>query len=98
MHACMPSCFSHVQFFAPLCTIAHQAPLFKGFSWREYWSGFPCLPPGDFPNPGTEPMSPASPALQVDSLSTEPPGKPHMPLKGANNGTYCPVATKLNRI
>ena len=94
MHACVLSCFSHVQFFAPLWTVAHQAPLFMGFSW--HWSGLPCLPPGDFPSPGSEPMSPASPALQVDSLSTEPPGKPHMPLKGANNGDYCPAATKLN--
>ena len=51
---------------------------------------------GIVPDQGMEPMSPASPALQVDSLSTEPPGKPHMPLKGANNGDYCPAATKLN--
>ena len=92
----MLSCFSHVQFSAPLWTIAHQAPLFMGFSWQEYWSGLPCLPPGDFPNPGSEPTSPASPALQVDSLSAEPHGKPHIPLKGANNGTYYPIATKLN--
>ena len=37
------------------------------------WSGLPCPPPGDLPNPGTESMSPA---LQVDSLLSEPPGKP----------------------
>ena len=43
------------------------------FSRQEYWSGLPCLPPGDFPNPGIEPRSPA---LQVDSLPSEPPGKP----------------------
>ena len=36
-----------------------------GFSLQEYWNGLPCSPPGDFPNPGTEPRSPA---LQVDSL------------------------------
>ena len=36
--------------------------------WQEYWSGLPFLPPGDLSNPGTEPMTPASPALQVDSL------------------------------
>ena len=44
-----------------------------GFSRQEYWSGLPCPPPGDLPNTGTEPMSPA---LQMDSLLSEPPGKP----------------------
>ena len=44
-----------------------------GFSKQEYWSGFSCLPPGDLPDPGIEP---GSPALQADSLLSEPPGKP----------------------
>ena len=44
-----------------------------GFSRQEYWSGLPCPPVGDFPDAGTEPMSPT---LQVDSLLSEPPGKP----------------------
>ena len=44
-----------------------------GFSKREYWSEFPCPPPGDLPNPGTKPTSAAR---QADSLPTEPPGKP----------------------
>ena len=44
-----------------------------GFSRQENLSGFPCPPPGDLLYPGTKP---ASPALQVDSLRTEPPGKP----------------------
>ena len=39
---------------------AHQAPMSMGFSRQEYWSGLPCLPPGDLPNPGTEPRSHAS--------------------------------------
>ena len=43
-----------------------------GFSRQEYWSGFPCPPPGDLPNPGTEPRPPT---LQADSLPSEPPGK-----------------------
>ena len=42
-----------------------------GFSRQEYWSGLPFPPPGDLPNPGIEPRSPA---LQVDSLPAEPPG------------------------
>ena len=40
-------------------TIAHQALLSVGFSRQEYWSGLPCPPPGDRPNPGIEPRSPA---------------------------------------
>ena len=38
------------------------------FSRQEYWSGLPCPPPGDLPDPGTAPTCPASPALQVDFL------------------------------
>ena len=56
-----------------LWTAARQAPLSMGFSRQEYWSGLPCPPPGDLPSPGIEPMSPA---LLVDSLPSEPPGKP----------------------
>ena len=44
-----------------------------GFSRQEYWSGVPCPPPRDLPNPENEPRSPS---LQVDSSPTEPPGKP----------------------
>ena len=59
----MLSHFSHVQLFATPWTIAHQAPLSMGFSKQEYWSGFPCPPPGDLPNPGIKPVSLRSPAL-----------------------------------
>ena len=53
---------------------ARQAPLSMGFSRQEYWSGLPCPPPGDLPNPG---IKPRSPAFQVDFfLLFEPPGKP----------------------
>ena len=45
-----------------------------GFSRREYWSGLQCPPPGDLPDPGIEPMSLLSPALQVASLPFEPSG------------------------
>ena len=47
-----------------------------GFSKKEYWSGLPCPPRGDLLHPGIELASLASPALQVDFLPTEPPGKP----------------------
>ena len=44
-------------------TVAHQAPLSMGSSRQGHWSGLPCPPPGDLPNPGTEPVSLTSPAL-----------------------------------
>ena len=47
-----------------------------GFFRQEYWSGLPFLTPGDLPDPGIEPESPVSPAMQVDSLPAELPGKP----------------------
>ena len=48
-------CFSRVQFFVTPWTVAHQAPLSMGFSRQGYWSGLPCPPPGDLPEPGIEP-------------------------------------------
>ena len=59
-------------------TVAHQAPLSMGFSRQEYWSGLPFPSPGDLPNPGIEP---GSPALQADALSSEPPRKPGTDLR-----------------
>ena len=52
---------------------AHRAPLSMGFSRQEYWSGLPCPFPVDLSNLG---IKPRSPALQVDSLLSEPPVKP----------------------
>ena len=49
------SCFGHVGFFVTPWTVAHQAPLFMGFSRQESWSGLLCPPPGDPPDPGMEP-------------------------------------------
>ena len=54
-------------------TVAHQTPLSMGFPRQEYWRGLPFLSPGNIPDPGIEP---GSPALQADSLPSEPPGKP----------------------
>ena len=56
---------SHIQLFATLWTVAHQAPLSLEFSRQEYWNGLPCPPPGDLPNPGIKLESPVFPALQV---------------------------------
>ena len=52
---------------------SRQAPLSIEFSRQEYWSGWPFPSPGDLPDPGIEPRSPA---LQADFLLPEPPGKP----------------------
>ena len=57
-------------------TVALQAPVSMGFSRQEHWSGLPCSPPRDLLDPGIKPASPTTPALQVDSLPTGPPGKP----------------------
>ena len=53
-------------------TVAYQAPPSLGFSRQEYWSGLPLPSPGDLPDPGIEPRSPA---LQANALQSEPPGK-----------------------
>ena len=66
----MLSLVSCVRLSAAQWTVACQAPWSLGFSRPEYWSGSPCPPPG------LEPLFPVSPALQVDSLPTEPPGNP----------------------
>ena len=67
---------SRIWLCATLWTVACQAPLSMGFSRQKYRSMLPCPPPSDLSNLGTEPTSPESPALQEDSLPTEPPRKP----------------------
>ena len=67
---CVLSCFSCAQLCETLWTVAHQAPLSLGFSRKKYWSGMPCLPPGDLPNPGTEPECLMSPALARGFFTT----------------------------
>ena len=59
-----------------LWAVAHQAPLSMEFSTQEYWSGLPCLPPGDLPDSGIELMFPEALALQVDSLLPSHQGNP----------------------
>ena len=64
---------SAVSDFATPWTSAHQALLSIGVSRQEHWSGLPFPSPRDLPDPG---IVPGSPALQADSLLTEPPGNP----------------------
>ena len=67
----MLSCFSCLQLFVMLWTVAHQAPLSMEFSRQEYWGGLPFPSPGDLPNSGIEPECPA---WQADSFYSEPAG------------------------
>ena len=62
-------------------TVACQAPLPMKSSRQEYWSSLPFPTPGDLPNPGIKPTSPASPAFAGEFFTTEPSGKP-------TKGTY----------
>ena len=71
---CMLSRFSRVRCFATLWTVALQTPLSLGSSRQGYWSGLPCPPSQDLPNPGME-LTPL--ALQADSLPLVPPGMPY---------------------
>ena len=69
---------SRVRLYATPWTVAHQAPLFMGFSRQEYWSGLPFPSPGDLPDPEIEPRSPA---LQTDALPSEPSGDIHFRIR-----------------
>ena len=75
---CVSHTRTHAYPVAQLClstpwAVAHQAPLSMGFPRQEYWSGVPFLPPGDLPDSGIKPMSPA---LAGGFFTSEPPGKP----------------------
>ena len=66
---------SHVRLFATPWTVTYQATPSKGFSRQEYWSGVPLPSPGDLPDSG---IKPRTPALNAKSLPSEPPGKPQL--------------------
>ena len=70
---CVLSCFSCVQLSVTLWTVARQAPLSTGIPQQEYWGGLPFLSPGDLPDPG---IKPTSPALAGGFFTTVQPGKP----------------------
>ena len=74
-NTCVVLWLSHIWLFWTPWTLAHQTPLFMGFSRQEYWSEFPFPSPGDLPNPE---IKPASLALAGRFSTTEPPGKPHI--------------------
>ena len=62
-----------------ICSFKSSKGSFENWeSEHHHWNGLPFPPPGDLPDPGIEPISPA---LQVDSFTTEPPGKPFYPVR-----------------
>ena len=75
MHVCVLSRFSRVQLCVTPWTVACQASLSMEFSRQEYWSGLPFPSPGDLPDPGIKPVSPA---LAGRFFTTEPPEEPNM--------------------
>ena len=70
LHECMLSHFSRVQLCVTLWTVALQAPLSMGFFRQEYWSGLPCPPLGDLPDPQIKPASLKSPAMAGGLFTT----------------------------
>ena len=66
LYICVLSC---VRLFCDPMDCSHQSPLSKGFPRQEHWSGLSLPSPGDLPNPGIEPTSPGSHALEADSLA-----------------------------
>ena len=68
---CIAQSLSRVQLFATPRTVALQAPVSMGFSRQEYWSGLPFPSPGDLPDPGIKPVSPA---LSGRFFTAEPQG------------------------
>ena len=73
---CMRYVLSSVRLCATPWTVAHQVPLFMGFSRQEYWTGLAYLSPGYFPDSGIEPASLTSPALAGVIFTASAPGKP----------------------
>ena len=91
MWVCMLSHSSCFQFFVTLWTVAVEAHLSMGFSRNEYYSGLPCCPPGDLPDPGIKPMSLTSPALAGRFFTTVPPRKKYSCPKYMHGcGNYSP--------
>ena len=84
---------SHVQLFETPWIIAHQAPMFMGFSRHEYWSGLPFSPPGDLPDPGIETCLLGPLHWQVGSLPLAPPGKLDATSTYLEIGLSCPLGT-----
>ena len=91
VYVCVLSSFSHVGFLATLWTVAHQAPLSMGFSRQEYWSGLPCPPPGDLPDPEIESASALSGRFFTTSTTWEGPSCHTTVIKARREVSPCTV-------
>ena len=89
--SCLLSFFSRVGLFVTLWTVTQQASLSMQFSRQECQNGWPFPSLGDLPDSGIEP---ASPALQADSLLSEPPRKPYVSV-GANFSLFVSILQSL---
>ena len=87
--------FIRVRLCVTLWTIAHQAPLSMEFSRQECWSGLPCPPPVDLPDPGIKPTSVVSPALEVNSLPLSHQGLPIIHQSNASENHKIPIMLPL---
>ena len=88
---------SRVRLFVTLWSVVHTVPLFMGFSRQESWNVLPYPPPADLPNPGIEPASLISPALQAVSLPLSRQGSPYV-MKGLKErDSFLPLALGRSR-
>ena len=87
------SCFSCVWLFETHWTLAHQAPLSMGFPRQEYWSGLPCPPLGDLPDPGIKPASLTSHVLADGFSTTRATWEAQKPLNHKNWDGWSPYQT-----
>ena len=85
-----PEIFSCVRLFVTLWTTAHQAPLSMGFYRQEHWSGLPCPPPGDLPDPGIKLAFPTSAGV---FFITGPQGMPQSPPSPSEKPDSLPLFT-----
>ena len=92
---CVLSC---VRLLATPWTVAHQVPLSLAFPRQEYWSGLLFPPPGDLPDSGIKPESPASPVLTGIFFTTEPPGNPHSDVLGFNSKFLKEKSTNIKNV
>ena len=91
----MLNCFSRVRLCATPWTIACQAPLSMGFSRQEYWSGLPCPPPWDLPDPGIETTSLKSPALAGGFFTTSATWEAGVPSSLENHENHCRTSSTI---
>ena len=95
-YVCVLNHFSHLRLFATLWTVAFQALVTMGFSRQEYWSGLPCPPPVDLPDPGIELTSLMSPALAGRFFTTRALWEAHGEVRIKDLKVKCDLYLKIS--